>query len=305
MLDGRLVVNEALRSVVFPAITALVRQHITGQPYMLELEVVRSGGRFLLQVTVVVDRAGTLVHVPWMLLPELPESLGAQRAEQALAELLPRLMRRAGLEDHRTTLVYVASRLHQAEWHVYQRARGGTLSLLLVRGVPEYLGASCGVYARAGAFLLELSRVGETFPYLGMLLGEVLRRLAGSLGSLDFWADLLAFARALTLAQGRVLRRCVTAGLLTTSPLVARLADPTEAFWLRELVLTFQPVEALVHQLRSAQGYDAVLAVVLEALTCMGRRLRGEDYPRLTAAAAPAVLFGGGTYGFSFRWGGP
>ena len=280
-----------IQHLAYPAVRDFVVRRLEDQPYAIELEVVVLGSRSLLQLSLVVDWMGKNVTLPWFLTNMIPIGLGALDAARVLEDLLPGVLQSAGLAGHTQSLAYVASRLHQREWRVYQRGRGGSLSCVLQRGMPAPGDLCLRGYSEVVAFLQELSGVRETFPFLGLLMGDILRPLPADSASPQYWASVLQFARALVQGQHGLVTRCNQAGLLESGALVARLVDPTSTFWMVEFVHTFHPLEVLCHQLHEARSFDAVMSVVLEFLTALGLRLVGPSFPRYKLLDVAATLY--------------
>ena len=290
-LDATEVTDYVIQHLAYPAVRDFVVQRLEDQPYAIELEVVVLGSRSLLQLSLVVDWMGKNVTLPWFLTNMIPIGMGALDAARVLEDLLPGVLQSAGLAGHTQSLAYVASRLHQREWRVYQRGRGGSLSCVLQRGMPAPGDLCLRGYSEVVAFLEELSGVRETFPFLGLLMGDILRPLPADSASPQYWASVLQFARALVQGQHGLVTRCNQAGLLESGALVARLVDPTSTFWMVEFVHTFHPLEVLCHQLHEARSFDAVMSVVLEFLTALGLRLVGPSFPRYKLLDVATTLY--------------
>ena len=290
-LDVGAVVDFVVQHIAYPAVRDFILHRLQDQPYSLELEVVVLGSRALLQMSLTCDWMGRNVRVPWFLTNVMPVGLGARDAARVLEDLLPGLLGPAGLSGHTRTLTFVASRLHQQEWRVYQRAPGGSLTCVLQRGLPPPLDLCVRYHADVVNYLVELSGVRLSFPYLGLLLGDIARSLPTDQTDVSLWPGLVQFARGLVQGQHGLVTRCVQAGLLESGLLVGRLVDPTATFWLQEFVHTFQPLEVLGLRLQGVRTFDALMSVVLECLTALGLRLVGPSFTRLGLLDAAQVLY--------------
>ena len=290
-LDADAVVDFVVQHIAYPAVRDFILQRLQDQPYSLELEVVELGSRSLLQLSLTCDWMGRNVRVPWFLTNVVPVGLGVRDAARVLEDLLPGLLGPAGLSGRTRTLTFVASRLHQQEWRVYQRAPGGSLTCVLRRGLLPPQEVCVRYHSEVISHLVELSGVRETFPYLGLLLGDINRVLPTDQTDISLWPGLVQFARGLVQGQHSLVTRCVQAGLLESGLLVGRLVDPTATFWLEEFVHTFQPMEVLGLQLRGVRTFDALMSVVLTCLTALGLRLVGPSFPRLSLLNAAQVLY--------------